>query len=205
MVQVVSRPRDLADNAALPNEHATRVGDVLLDFIIEDHPEYVPRPRRGLSEAELLIAVQRLLDCFEIGGYMLSSRVILLPRGSPKLGTPQMLPYSRWLDWCSIAYFAPESLARRATGMELLLQRLRAVGQDEARGKLRALAATREAFTMRQGRSASEPSAAEYLLGEMCDLGRRHRAARAAGNQVGNGSASAAGGAGGDLTRCLLL
>ena len=81
MVQVVSRPQDLADNAALPSAHATRVGDVLLDFIIEDHPEYVPRPRRGLSEAELLIAVQRLLDCFEIGGYMLSSRVTLLPRG----------------------------------------------------------------------------------------------------------------------------
>ena len=148
----------------------------------------------------------KITEMVAVGGAGGCIPVILLPRGSPKLGTPQMLPYSRWLDWCSIAYFAPESLARRATGMELLLQRLRAVGQDEARGKLRALVATREAFTMRQGRSASEPSAAEYLLGEMCDLGRRHRAAaRAAGNQVGNGSASAAGGAGGDLTTCLLL
>lgn len=80
-LRVVSRPRALADNAALPGAHASRVGDALLAQILEDHPDYVPKPRRGLTEADALFGVQRLVDIFEIGGYMLSSRVTPRPSG----------------------------------------------------------------------------------------------------------------------------
>ena len=84
------------------------------------------------------------------------------------------LPYSRTLDYCSIAYFVAEADARR--NMREVLRRLSRVSEEEARHKIRALRRVREAFVFRQRRTASSPpDAADYILSEACALASEGR------------------------------
>ena len=82
------------------------------------------------------------------------------------------LPYTTWLDWCSIAYFVTEQTAR--SSMAAVLERLAAVSEAEAQAKHAALLRVRDAFVVRAGDPG--PTAPDYVLGEACEAARRSAA-----------------------------
>ena len=102
-----------------------------------------------------------------------------------------MLPYSRWLDYCTVGYLVSEKGA--ATRMSAVLDMLSQVSNAEASEKLRALREVRDAFVFRSGSTVASPTAAEYIVGEICDVARRFR------RQTGPPAVI-----GGDHSRCLL-
>ena len=118
------------------------------------------------------------------------------------------LPYTRWLDWCSIAYLVSDSTARR--GMRSVLAKLDLVSAEEAAQKRAALRAVRDAFVFRAPhggpragnasrprdyRPGYAPSAVDFILGELCE------AARSAKH---NGTLTTQPLAGGSYSRCML-
>jgi hypothetical protein len=111
-------------------------------------------------------------------------------------GTPEnTLPYTRWLDWCSIAFIISDATAR--TSMASVLRKLELVSAEEAAAKRAALLAVRDAFVWRAPTLDPEahPSAPDFLLGELCDAARSRRA---------NGSLSDSPVAGGPYARCMI-
>ena len=108
----------------------------------------------------------------------------------------QYLPYSRWLDYCTIAFFVREETAR--TSMAAILARLANVSAAEAAAKHAALSRVREAFVFRPGCSPGAPCATEHILGEMCDAAVR------GGRRGGHQTTESAWAAGGDHQRCVL-
>ena len=68
---------------------------------------------------------------------------LLVLKGPPE----KTLPYTRWLDWCSIAYIISDTTAR--SGMASVLQKLEKVTAQEAAAKRAALLAVRDAFVWR--------------------------------------------------------
>ena len=113
-------------------------------------------------------------------------------------GAPaRTLPYTRWLDWCSIAFIVSDSNARR--DMKSVLEKLEKVTAAEAAAKRAALLAVRDAFVFRPPESGPDarPSAADFLLGELCDAARF---ARAGPNQTLVSQPLA----GGPYSRCML-
>lgn len=111
----------------------------------------------------------------------------------------RFLPYTSWLDWCSIAYLISADAAR--TGMAAIVSKLAAVTEVEAQKKLAALRAARDAFVCRSPEYAAttdygrRPSAPDYLLGVACDAAKR---------AASDGAARDAIVIGGDHQRCLL-
>ena len=121
------------------------------------------------------------------------------------------LPYTRWLDWCSIAYIISDATARK--GMASVLAKLDLVTAEEAAQKRAALLAVRDAFVFRRreppprgaataaaGASRDfapgyRPSAVDFLLGELCEAARSARR---------NETLAAQPLAGGSYTRCML-
>ena len=114
------------------------------------------------------------------------------------------LPYTRWLDWCSIAYIVSDSTARK--GMDSVLAKLDLVTAEEAAQKRAALLAVRDAFVFRQpqreaGGAAGafapgyQPSAVDFLIGELCEASRAAKANQTLGSQPL---------AGGPYSRCML-
>ena len=127
------------------------------------------------------------------------------------------LPYTRWLDWCSIAYIISDATARR--GMASVLAKLDLVTAEEAAQKRAALLAVRDAFVFRRreppprgaaspaagGAAAAgssrdfapgyRPSAVDFLLGELCEAARSARRNETLATQPL---------AGGSYTRCML-
>ena len=115
------------------------------------------------------------------------------------------LPYTRWLDWCSIAFLVSEATAR--TGMRGVLAKLDLVTAEEAAAKRAALLAVRDAFVFRPPhhgaspnasagfREGYQPSAVDFLLGELCEAARSARR---------NETLSAQPLAGGSYSRCML-
>ena len=82
--QVVTRPPELADNAALPAAHAERVGNLLLDKISEKYTRLspkVPPPTQQVTAALVIDGVRQIAEIFEINDYMLSQRVTPLANG----------------------------------------------------------------------------------------------------------------------------
>eukprot|EP00965_Chrysotila_dentata_P196174 6177420-Pleurochrysis_carterae.AAC.7 len=77
-----------------------------------------------------------------------------------------MLPYTRWLDYCQVGYFVSSEAA--TTRMGDVLNGLAMVSDSEATEKLRKLRLVRDAFVFRQQSSVSKPSAAEFIIGEVC-------------------------------------
>lgn len=102
-----------------------------------------------------------------------------------------MLPYTRWLDWCKIAYFVSEEQAQK--NLRELLQQLEKINDLEITQKFEALRGVRHAFVFRRGSTVDMPSAPEFILAEACHSVRR--------NALGLGMPEVAGGA---HTRCLL-
>ena len=116
---------------------------------------------------------------------------LLVLKGAPE----KTLPYTRWLDWCSIAYIISDVTAR--TRMASVLAQLEKVSAAEAAAKRKALLAVRDAFVWRPPalHPMAQPSAVDYLLGELCDAARSWRV---------NGSLSTSPPAGGSYSRCML-
>lgn len=82
-----------------------------------------------------------------------------------------MLPYTDWLDYCSIGVIVFEDVATRdmASIVERLL-RLSAVQADAIRDRIRNVS---QAFIFRKNSNVSEPSAAEFALEAACHAARR--------------------------------
>ena len=120
-------------------------------------------------------------------------------QGHARASARGMLPYTSWLDWCSVAYVVDEQYAR--SDAAAMLRALLAVTAEEHAQKLRALAAVRGAFVFRRGSSPSEPTAAEHILDEAC-----RSAKRLAASSGGSATARAPPGGAGpiDLSRCTL-
>ena len=100
---------------------------------------------------------------------------------------------------CEISYLVPMDAVTSAAGVRAMLQRLAAVGEEEASAKRRALRAVRDAFVIREPAAATnrtrgearrrraqlprvvEPTATDYVLDDMCHLVRERAAAPADG------------------------
>jgi hypothetical protein len=85
-----------------------------------------------------------------------------------------MLPYARWLDYCTVGYLVFSSVASH--NMSGLMATLERVSEAEAAIKLAALHRVRSAFVFRRGSTVAEPSAPEYILSETCAAARRWQA-----------------------------
>ena len=139
---------------------------------------------------------------------------LLVVKGPPE----KTLPYTRWLDWCSIAYIVSDVTAR--TQMASVLRKLEGVSATEAEAKRRALLEVcshshdgqfplrvtpsalhvpqvRDAFVWRAPaeRPLESPSAVDFLLGDLCDAARSARV---------NGTLASSPLAGGSYDRCML-
>ena len=101
-----------------------------------------------------------------------------------------------WLDWCSIAYIVSDATAK--TGMASVMAKLEKVTAAEAAAKRAALLAVRDAFVWRPPAAdpLASPSAADYLIGELCEAARSAKV---------NGSLSTSPRAGGNYERCMLV
>ena len=130
------------------------------------------------------VSTHKISESIVIGGAGGCIPVIVLPRvlkdGGGQTGRSDRslgpsvamhLPYSRWLDYCSIAYLVAESTA--LTDFASVLERLSRVTSEEAAAKHAALRVVREAFVFRFGSTPEQPTAAEYILDEACALARR--------------------------------
>ena len=95
---------------------------------------------------------------------------LLVLAGHPE----RTLPYTRWLDWCSIGFIVSDQTARR--DMASVLSKLERVTAEEAAAKRAALLAVRDAFVFRPPKRGAQPSAVDFLLGEMCVAARNQRA-----------------------------
>ena len=116
---------------------------------------------------------------------------LLVLKGAPE----RTLPYTRWIDWCSISYIISDVTAR--TDMARVLAKLEAVSAQEADAKRQALLRVRDAFVWRPQASnpTENPSAIDYLLAELCNAAR---------SATANRSLSSLPTAGGPLSRCML-
>jgi hypothetical protein len=85
-----------------------------------------------------------------------------------------MLPYTRWLDWCEVAYFVAERDAA-SSRMRAVLHALARVPAREAQAKQAALRRAWPAFAFREGAAgaAEGRSAPDFLTGEACAAARR--------------------------------
>ena len=79
-------------------------------------------------------------------------------------GGRSMLPYARWLDYCSIGYVVSSAVVARRHALPAIVQQLLNVTRAEAAAKRRELRRHRAAFAM--------PSASAFILEELCHVAR---------------------------------
>ena len=166
----------------------------------------------GGSGGCIPVFVLRTLPC-ALTSYACLRRQETIPAATAAGG---MLPYTRWLDYCSVAYLVEEKdVLSDAQGM---VRELLRVTEAEARSKLDALRRVRDAFVFRDGSTPSRPSAAEHILDEACSAAKEYTlrggAAREEGErahklfrrrQAGVASVQASRPGEYDLNRCMLL
>ena len=185
-------------NKYLGVNFTAELGDMRRDTRRLSHAAYL---RQAMTSKFCLIApgdwpsTHKVTEALALGGAGGCLPVFVVPGKTrkavaPSLGT--MLPYTRWLDYCSVSYLISEHAAR--TDLGPALRRLAAVTAAEAAAKAAALRAVHAAFTFRAGSSVGAPSAAEYVLGDICAAARRFRATGDATSAL----------AGGDLASCTL-
>ncbi|KAL1515128.1 hypothetical protein AB1Y20_004190 [Prymnesium parvum] len=132
----------------------------------------------GLSHRFCLVApgdfvsTHKISEAVALGGAGGCLPLFVLPHAG---GAAEMLPYTRWLDYCRIGYVVGARAA--ASRMESVLRKLRLVSEAEARDKWEQLRLVREAFVFRRNSSVARPTAAEYILEEACVAARRFRTA----------------------------
>ena len=139
------------------------------------------------------MATHKITEAVALGGAGGCIPLFVLPT---KHRVESMLPYTRWLDYCSIAYVVREADVPR---LAAVIDELRALPIQETEAKRAALKVARDAFVVRRNASAAAPAAAQYVLAEVCDAARRMRGAKAAKARGGGAAAAAP-----DLSRCML-
>ena len=115
-----------------------------------------------------------------------------------------MLPYTRWLNYCDVAYLVSDDTARTRFGN--VIEDLEQVSEADAAARTSALRRVRNAFVFRAGGPASAP---QHILAEACALSSSYAAAR---RQSSSGSTTPPGAragpaqplAGGDHAGCML-
>jgi len=187
------RSRILCTGSAASLRRQCRTVRPLVNFSDELHDLRAANERGRLSHAEYLalarshrfclvapgdfVATHKITEAMALGGSGGCIPVFVLARSTPN--GHGMLPYTRWLDYCSVAYVVHERTARHDAAV--VVRALLAVSAAEAHAKLRALARVRDAFVFRgsssHGSSAQPPSAAEYILDEACAAARSFSAA----------------------------
>ena len=90
-----------------------------------------------------------------------------------RVGAGGMLPYTRWLDYCKLAYVISARTA--ASRMEAVVRTLLSISEREVDAKWAELRRARNAFVFRHNSSDARPSAAEHILSEACRAARRFR------------------------------
>ena len=149
-------------------------------------PEYL---RTAMQHRFFLIApgdfvtTPKLAEAIAMGGVGGPLPVIVLPA---RAADASSLPYSSWLDYCSIGYLVSAQTAK--SGMARVLDKLRAVPADEAAAKHAALRAASPAFTVVPASSVDAPSAPEHLLWRACELAQRRRNATRPPSQLPEGA-----------------
>ena len=182
------RSRILCTGSAASLRRQCRTVRPLVNFSDELHDLRAANERGRLSHAEYLalarshrfclvapgdfVATHKITEAMALGGSGGCIPVFVLARSTPN--GHGMLPYTRWLDYCSVAYVVHERTARHDAAV--VVRALFAVSAAEAHAKLRALARVRDAFVFRgsssHGSSVQPPSAAEYILDEACAAAR---------------------------------
>ena len=90
---------------------------------------------------------------------------------TPGWGSMMMLPYARWFPYCAIGFVVYESVA--GANFSSVVQRLLRVTAAEAAEKRAALRRLMHAFVVRENSRVERPTAAEYVLEEVCHEARR--------------------------------
>lgn len=164
------------------------------------------------------VSTHKVSEAMALGGAGGCIPVFVLPAAygtridGTTLNINRTLPFTRWLDYCEVAYFVPEANAREA--MTSVLDQLATRPDRELRAKRRRLREVRDAFVFREGSSApgARPSATEFIFAEACEAAKRMREMKE-WNQRRHERAGAEGGPhqlihpvrGADHSRCVLL
>jgi hypothetical protein len=83
------------------------------------------------------------------------------------------LPFSRWLDYCSVSFLVTEAAIRRnASGVLDELQAREAAAPHEIHAKRQQLRRLRRAFGFWEGSSPRAPSATDFVFAELCAYAR---------------------------------
>ena len=170
--------RNKCNKGYLGVNFADELGDMRRDTRRLPHPEYL---RLAMSHRFCLVApgdfvsTHKVSEAMALGGAGGCIPVFVLPAIQGKPGdqivdVEHYLPFTRWLDWCSVAYFVSEYHARR--NMRDVLSLLDAKPMAELEAKRARLREVRDAFTFRRDSSMLRPSAAEYILGDVCQAVR---------------------------------
>ena len=152
------------------------------------HPEYLALAmshRFCLVAPGDFVSTHKVSEAMALGGAGGCIPVFVLPvaAGTPVEGgainVARTLPYTRWLDYCEVAYFVPESNAREAMGD--VLDQLEARPAAELQAKRDKLREVRDAFTFRARPSRAgardvRPTATDFIFAEACAAARSVRA-----------------------------
>ena len=139
------------------------------------------RARRKITEAMALGAAGGCLPVLVVPE---DSKLRKIKSATPGWGAMTMLPFIRWFPYCAVGFVVHERVA--STNLSAVLQRLLQVTEAEAAEKRATLRRLVHAFLVRPGSSVEQPSAAEYVLDEVCHLAsqRRRELAAVGGSSV---------------------
>ena len=172
------------------------------------HPEYL---RLAMSHRFCLVApgdfvsTHKVSEAMALGAAGGCIPVFVLPNQQRKdvdltVDITHYLPYTRWLDWCEVAFFVSELHAREEFGS--VLEMLDRIPEVELTAKRERLKQLRDAFVFREQSSMERPSAAEHILAEACSAARRMPALHHAEAQQRRLPPESKGG---DHQRCILV
>jgi hypothetical protein len=126
------------------------------------------------------VSTPKLTEMVLLGGAGGCVPLIVVPHDGGPGQMVRILPYTRWLDWCRISFLVSADVARDQ--MHTVLDFLAKVTSQQAGAKLAALRSLRHAFAFRVPSEGSLPSAADFILSEVCYRARLFR-------QLSNGTA----------------
>ena len=169
---------------------ASELADMARDTRRLEHEEYLSL---AMAHRFCLVApgdwssTHKTTEAIALGAVGGCIPVFVVPSGATNSGrvpadqVQAMLPYTRWLDYCTIGLFVSEHVARRRFG-GVVMRRLAQMSAADAAAKLRALKRVRGAFVFRgiaaDGKAsamANVPSAADFIIAEACHLALRLR------------------------------
>ena len=144
--------------------------------------------RLGLSHRFCLIArgdfasTKKITEAMALGAAGGCLPIIVIPEDSklskaktatPGWGAMTMLPFVRWFPYCAVGCVVHERVA--SANFSVVLEHLHRVTAAEASMKRAALRRLVHAFIVRPRSRVEQPSAAEYVLDEVCHLASQRR------------------------------